>query len=236
MTPTAVSSLLLMIHLRLGPHATERSILPEAPAAAWPRSRRAAPDLRGSGACAHAAPRVASPDAGLVDGGQLGAADRVDADVAARNLPFVVLLGEDGANEPDDRGPVGTIPTPGTCKRRGRMRPTCLHWTLPRRMGTSRGGGDHSAPRVERRAIGEQSAPRVQVGRQQAAARVDGAALPSPPRPHGPGTTLTFRGAGDRLAQGSGWVTVREERSGYDAAGARAWAGPASARGSVGHA
>jgi hypothetical protein len=44
---------------------------------------------------------------GVGDDGQLRAADGVDADVAPRDLPFVVLLGEDGADQPGDRGPVG---------------------------------------------------------------------------------------------------------------------------------
>jgi len=42
---------------------------------------------------------------GGVDG--LGAGEDVESEVAAALGPFVVLLGEDGADEPDDRGAVG---------------------------------------------------------------------------------------------------------------------------------
>ena len=44
---------------------------------------------------------------GLGDDGQLAAADRIDADVAPCDLLFVVLLGQDGADQARDRGPVG---------------------------------------------------------------------------------------------------------------------------------
>ena len=41
----------------------------------------------------------------FVDG--LGLGEDVESEVAAAFGPFVVLLGEDGADEPDDRAPIG---------------------------------------------------------------------------------------------------------------------------------
>ena len=43
-----------------------------------------------------------------VDG--LGAGEDVESEVAAAFGPFVVLFGQDGADEPDDAGPVGEDP------------------------------------------------------------------------------------------------------------------------------
>ena len=47
-------------------------------------------------------------DDGGVDG--LGAGEDVESEVAAAFGPFVVLLGQDGADEADDGGPVGEDP------------------------------------------------------------------------------------------------------------------------------
>ena len=45
---------------------------------------------------------------GVVDG--LGTGEDVESEVAAAFGPFVVLLGQDGADEPDDRAAVGEDP------------------------------------------------------------------------------------------------------------------------------
>ena len=47
---------------------------------------------------------------GLVGGLGECLGDRADAHVSAVDGPFVLLLGEDGADEADDRGPVGEDP------------------------------------------------------------------------------------------------------------------------------
>jgi hypothetical protein len=55
----------------------------------------------------------------VVDG--LGAGEDVESEVAAAFGPFVVLFGQDGADESDDAGPVGEDPDDAGARRISRL-------------------------------------------------------------------------------------------------------------------
>ena len=58
----------------------------------------------------------------VVDEAQAGSAQDVEAEVAAPFVPFVVLLGQDGADESEEAGAVGKIPTTSVRRQISRMR------------------------------------------------------------------------------------------------------------------